>query len=256
MKCKCCGEEREIYKSGYCEPCYNKVMDVIKTSRSALRQALDESKGLNPDKERILSLTDTACNALEKLSRDRVPFYEGGHKYVAEEIRKNLGVSTGSAKTKAPVNPLRVWVISLAVVLVALALVWAKTLIDLRDAKALSLNLMAQVEQLQSSVIDLESQLETVQKTATAAPTVMLENGNFVAGTDFAAGTYDIEAVSGYGNVSSDNLLDGGINAIMGVKSEDPSGTAEQKYSNIRLPEGTTLTLRDVKVRLRLVEAY
>lgn len=81
----------------------------------------------------------------------------------------------------------------------------------------------------------------------------LLENGNFVAGEDFPAGTYDIEAVSGFGNVYSDNLF-GGINAIMGVPSEDPSGIAEKKYSNISLPEGTTLTVRDVKVRITLVD--
>lgn len=255
MKCKCCGENREIYKSGYCEPCYNKVMDVIKTSRAALRQALDESKGPNPDKERVLALTDTACAALDKLTRDRVPFYDGGHKYVAQEIRRNLGASAGPRASAASSPPLALTV-ALGVVLAALALVWANTLGDLRDERALNRDLTAQVEQLQATVADLDAQLEAVQKTAAAAPTVMLENGNFVAGTDFAAGTYDIEAVSGFGNVYSDNAFDGGINAIMGVKSEDSSGLAEQKYSNIRLPDGTTLTLRDVKVRLRLVEAY
>lgn len=255
MKCKCCGREREIYKGGYCEPCYDKAMDVIKTSRAALRQALDESKGPNPDKERVLALTDTACAALDNLTRDRVPFYNGGHKYVAQEIRRNLGASAGPRASAASPSPPLALTVALGVVLAALALVWANTLGDLRDERALNRDLTAQVEQLQATVADLDAQLEAVQKTAAAAPTVMLENGNFVAGTDFAAGTYDIEAVSGAGNVFSDNLI-GGINAMMATVSENTSGFYEQKYSNIQLPDGTTLTVDGVKVRLRLVEAY
>lgn len=57
-------------------------------------------------------------------------------------------------------------------------------------------------------------------------------NGNFVAGTDFPAGVYDIQAVSGNGNVSSDNIYSGGLNAIMGVKNDE---LYEKEYKNISL---------------------
>ena len=48
-----------------------------------------------------------------------------------------------------------------------------------------------------------------------------LGSGYYTAGIDFPAGTYDIEAISGNGNVSSDNMYDGGLNAIMGVKEDE-----------------------------------
>lgn len=78
--------------------------------------------------------------------------------------------------------------------------------------------------------------------------TVSLGNGNFTAGTDFEAGTYNIAAVSGTGNISSSNLYDGGVNAMMGI--DDGTGLYEKEYKNIDLPEGTTLTIDGVKIQL------
>jgi hypothetical protein len=81
--------------------------------------------------------------------------------------------------------------------------------------------------------------------------TVELGNGNFSAGEDFPAGVYDIVAVSGSGNVSSDNMYSGGLNALMGDK-EANAGAAlyEPEYKNIELPQGTTLEIDGVKIRL------
>jgi hypothetical protein len=78
--------------------------------------------------------------------------------------------------------------------------------------------------------------------------TVSLGNGNFTAGTDFTAGTYNIIVVSGKGNVSSSNIYDGGINAMMGI--DDGTGLYEKEYKNIDLPTGTTLTIDGVKIQL------
>ncbi len=83
--------------------------------------------------------------------------------------------------------------------------------------------------------------------------TIDLGNGNFVSGTDFPAGTYDIIAVSGGGSVSSDNMFGGGINAIMGVAEKNNKygiDMYQQKYKNIELPEGTTLTVSGVNIQL------
>ena len=81
--------------------------------------------------------------------------------------------------------------------------------------------------------------------------TVDLGNGNFVAGEDFPAGVYNIVAVSGGGNVSSSNLYDGGINAILGTEDQNElMDMYEQEYKNIDLPEGTTLTIDGVQVQL------
>jgi hypothetical protein len=57
---------------------------------------------------------------------------------------------------------------------------------------------------------------------------IELSSGHYTAGIDFPAGTYDIVAVSGGGNVSSSNMFSGGINAIMGVDTS--SGMYEQVF--------------------------
>lgn len=82
---------------------------------------------------------------------------------------------------------------------------------------------------------------------------VTLDNGYYTAGIDFPAGTYDLEAVSGGGNVSSSNLLKGGINTMMGIESKNVQANMDiykQKYSNIKLPEGTVLSLGGVEINL------
>ena len=79
------------------------------------------------------------------------------------------------------------------------------------------------------------------------ARTIELSNGNYVAGTDFEAGTYTITAISGNGNVYSSNMFSGGLNAIMGTSN---NGFYELEYKNIKLPKGTTLTIDGVTVRL------
>lgn len=80
---------------------------------------------------------------------------------------------------------------------------------------------------------------------------IVLGNGNFLAGKDFPGGTYDISVVSGNGNVSSDNMWSGGINAIMGVSNDD---MYQKEYKNIKLPKGTTLTITNVKIKLTKVK--
>lgn len=122
-----------------------------------------------------------------------------------------------------------------------------------QNYKALYESTVQQYNDLSAQYEELSAALEEAASGGSGAATrKMLENGNYVAGEDFPAGTYDIEAVSGFGNVYSDNII-GGINAIMGVPSEDDFDMAEKKYSNISLPEGTTLTVSNVKVRLTRV---
>ena len=94
---------------------------------------------------------------------------------------------------------------------------------------------------------DAASGAELKTRTQPNTEEISLGSGNHVAGTDFPAGTYDIVAQSGRGNVSSDNLLYGGINAIMGAKKSD---FYEKEYKNIVLPAGTTLKVDGVKIKL------
>ena len=82
-------------------------------------------------------------------------------------------------------------------------------------------------------------------QTTTKQP-IVLSSGNYIAGTDFPAGTYDIVALSSGGNVMSSNSFNGGINAIIGTSDmNDDLGIEfyEGSYKNISLPQGTELSL-------------
>ena len=57
-------------------------------------------------------------------------------------------------------------------------------------------------------------------------------------------------ATSGCGNVSSDNLYDGGINEIMGVAESAPADLSIESFSNLVLEEGTVLSVDGVSVQL------
>ncbi len=85
------------------------------------------------------------------------------------------------------------------------------------------------------------------QQKALDAKSKTLGNGNFTAGSDFEPGVYDIVAISGGGNVSSSNIFNGGINAVMGVADDD---FYKKEYKNIELPEGTKLKVDGVKIKL------
>ena len=58
---------------------------------------------------------------------------------------------------------------------------------------------------------------------------------------------YDIVAISGGGNVSSSNMYNGGLNAVMGTEN---NGFYEKEYKNIKLPTGTSLKVSGVKIQL------
>ena len=74
-----------------------------------------------------------------------------------------------------------------------------------------------------------------------------LSSGNYIAGTDFPAGVYNIVSTGSTGNVSSDNMYDGGLNEILGDGSD---GYSIKQANNIVLPEGTTLTISGTSVQL------
>lgn len=93
-----------------------------------------------------------------------------------------------------------------------------------------------------------KAEAEAKKQAELEAKTVTLGNGNFEAGVDFEAGSYDIIAISGGGNVISSNMFDGGINAVMGV--DQSFDFYEKEYKNIKLPQGTTLKVDGVEIKL------
>lgn len=71
--------------------------------------------------------------------------------------------------------------------------------------------------------------------------------GNYTAGTDFPAGTYTIVCTGGQGNVSSDNMFDGGLNEVMGSGND---GLSVKQVNNVQLPEGVVLTVSGTNIQL------
>lgn len=71
--------------------------------------------------------------------------------------------------------------------------------------------------------------------------TVRFTSGYYISGEDFPAGVYDVVAIEGTGNVSSDNMWDGGINAAVGITDGLWADLYSKEYKNIELPEGVEL---------------
>lgn len=83
----------------------------------------------------------------------------------------------------------------------------------------------------------------TSTPTATTPVQMDLISGYYVAGEDFAAGTYDIVAIRGGGNVISMFI----INAIMGVADD---GFYTREYKNVTFPKGAQLEVSGLTIRL------
>lgn len=76
---------------------------------------------------------------------------------------------------------------------------------------------------------------------------INLSSGHYTAGIDIPAGTYNVTAVSGAGNVSSTNMYSGGMNSIMAPKADD---LHIAEFKNLKLPEGETLSVSGVTIKL------
>ena len=70
---------------------------------------------------------------------------------------------------------------------------------------------------------------------------IELTSGNYTAGTDFPAGIYTINAVSGSGNINSSNMFSGGLNEVFGVDTS--SSIYTDQFINVELDDGVTLTV-------------
>ncbi len=76
---------------------------------------------------------------------------------------------------------------------------------------------------------------------------------SYVAGTDFEPGTYCIEALSGGGNVWTENVDEYGMNEVMGVNDEGfvlIPDFYETQFNNVYLPDRAILYVGEVSLRL------
>lgn len=122
----------------------------------------------------------------------------------------------------------------------------AKPFFDMKEEEQLALKEKA-LKAEEERIAKEEAERLAKEKAELEAKTVKLSNGNYISGSDFDSGTYDIVVVSGNGNVSSSNMFDGGINAVMGTRN---NGFYEKEYKNIKLPYGTELKVDGVTINL------
>jgi hypothetical protein len=72
-------------------------------------------------------------------------------------------------------------------------------------------------------------------------------SGNYVVGKDIERGIYDIIAIKGNGNISSDNMFDGGINEVFGANKD---GFYVKKFKNAYFNDDVQLTVSGVTIKL------
>lgn len=78
---------------------------------------------------------------------------------------------------------------------------------------------------------------------------IELSTGNYESGVDFEAGVYNIVAMKGTGNLSTDNMFNGGLNEMFGI--DDGYGFYVGEFYNVDLPAGTELSVSGgVKIKL------
>lgn len=98
---------------------------------------------------------------------------------------------------------------------------------------------------LQNEVSSLTSQLISLDPDNNLLKTTIeLSNGSYVAGIDIPAGTYDLEAVSGYGIFSSNC-----VTMSIGIWDESPG---DATYKNLPLIHGEKFTIESgVTIRFK-----
>lgn len=77
---------------------------------------------------------------------------------------------------------------------------------------------------------------------------ITFSSGFYTAGIDFPAGTYNLKAKKGGGNVTTD---DGSLNVIMGTQKDD---MYEKSYNNAEFSDGTVLQLAGVSIEITSVD--
>lgn len=102
-----------------------------------------------------------------------------------------------------------------------------------------------------TAVIKLSSQAAQTKnlepKENPAKKEYTFSSGNYVVGKDIERGIYDIIAIKGNGNISSDNMFEGGINEVFGT-SED--GFYVKEFKNAYFNDGVQLTVSGVTIKL------
>lgn len=77
---------------------------------------------------------------------------------------------------------------------------------------------------------------------------IELTAGHYTFGVDFPYGTYNLEWISGLGNVMSSNMFSGGINQIFGSGND---GVSIKEFKNAKLTKDVILTItQDLRIKI------
>lgn len=115
---------------------------------------------------------------------------------------------------------------------------------NLKLPKGETLSVSGLTIKIESPEVDPSSVIGRADNTAEE---ITLSSGNFVAGTDFKAGVYNVELVEGLGNVSSNNMYDGGLNIVIGDGSD---GFSINSFQNVDFKAGIELSVSGVTIKL------
>ena len=102
-----------------------------------------------------------------------------------------------------------------------------------------------------TAVIKLSSQAAQTKnlkpKENPAQKEYTFSSGNYIVGKDIERGIYDIIAVKGNGNISSDNMFEGGINEVFGTSQD---GFYVKEFKNAYFNDDVQLTVSGVTIKL------
>ena len=243
--CKICKEAKnDINAMGFCENCYKSTKAKVKSAKETLASLRAESITAATEKRpEILADAEENYNLLLSFARKGFPIDRNALEKQMSQIRINCG-----EKTKKTTGLLMFFAI------LTLLLSFSTVYLSVRyyNVSNTVSSLQQTCDEQTMLITDLNSQIETLTESKSSVPVrknYSFSSGNYVAGKDFPSGTYNISAVSGFGNVSTDDFS---LNAIMGVKSEDILDIADQTYSNVLFEEGVTLSVDGVKIKMVL----
>lgn len=256
--CKFCGELCEPYEIGFCEKCFKKIKADIKKFKTSLTALRDESFGASEERRaEILQETKQIESQMDFYLKKKVPIPVNSIRPIIQEIYSSCEAKQERISSKSQrIHRLHTVFAGLLIVICIVSGIGFYQFNGYVDSLMVSVQEKdTQISDLQIQISDLQSQLDEVNAPP-SQKTYTFENGNFVAGKDFVAGIYDIRGISGKGSVVSDNYENMIALMMRGNNESDDLGIYQKSYSNAYFPEGTTLNVDGVKIRLTLVEEY
>ena len=262
-KCGRCKQESATNKSGFCDKCHTHAKEETRRAKEQLSDLIQWVERGDMDKSEALS---TAKGLLDDLRKDGIPMapsvqelYDSLAKntFAGNSVQNGAPAMNGAKQSASPptTSSTRQFNLILYIACVVFGLGMIVFGILYINAKNRADNFAASLMATQLQVIVLEDEVAQLKLgDAAGKKSYTFTSGNYTAGVDFVPGTYDLEAISGSGNVyTSDHTL----NAIMGneagvqVGNVNTSDFYEKTYDNIYIADGVVLSIDGVKIRMK-----